>query len=136
MMIAVGIDPGVRGGIADISDNSGISTLIDAIHIPVAGSGTKESINVSALYAWLTQHKPDVAFIERAQAMPRQGASSGFKYGRNSGAARGHRRAQCDPVGNGRDGELQTILAVAARKHGTDSAAALQAGPCRASSRQ
>ena len=31
-------------------------------------------------------HAPDHAAIERAQAMPKQGASSGFKYGRATGA--------------------------------------------------
>jgi len=41
---------------------------------------------VLALRTWLIQHKPDHAVIERAQAMPKQGASSGFKYGRAVGA--------------------------------------------------
>jgi hypothetical protein len=35
---------------------------------------------------WLLAHQPDHAVIERAQAMPKQGASSGFKYGRAVGA--------------------------------------------------
>jgi uncharacterized protein YbjT (DUF2867 family) len=39
-----------------------------------------------ALRAWIQTHKPNHAVIERAQAMPKQGASSGFKYGRAVGA--------------------------------------------------
>jgi hypothetical protein len=35
---------------------------------------------------WILQHGPPRAFIERGQAMPRQGASSGFKFGRSVGA--------------------------------------------------
>src|SRR5215471_5766932 len=46
----------------------------------------KERVDVLALRTWLIQHKPDHAVIERAQAMPKQGASSGFKYGRAVGA--------------------------------------------------
>ena len=34
----------------------------------------------------IDRHKPIRALIERAQAMPKQGASSGFKYGRAVGA--------------------------------------------------
>jgi crossover junction endodeoxyribonuclease RuvC len=43
-------------------------------------------VDVIALQEWLLQHGPAMAFIERAQAMPKQGASSGFKYGRATGA--------------------------------------------------
>jgi crossover junction endodeoxyribonuclease RuvC len=39
-----------------------------------------------ALRNWIQHHKPDHAYVERGQAMPRQGASSGFKYGRGCGA--------------------------------------------------
>jgi len=41
---------------------------------------------VLAIRTWLLGHRPQHAFIERAQAMPKQGASSGFKYGRAVGA--------------------------------------------------
>jgi crossover junction endodeoxyribonuclease RuvC len=41
---------------------------------------------VLAVRAWLVTHQPQHALIERAQAMPKQGASSGFKYGRATGA--------------------------------------------------
>jgi hypothetical protein len=34
----------------------------------------------------IVTYKPQHAYIERAQAMPKQGASSGFKYGRAVGA--------------------------------------------------
>ena len=39
-----------------------------------------------ALRGWILAHRPQHAFIERAQAMPKQGASSGYKYGRAVGA--------------------------------------------------
>jgi crossover junction endodeoxyribonuclease RuvC len=86
-MKILGIDPGIRGGCAIVMVNGGTApTLIDAIDIPVAGIGAKERVDVLAIHAWIQTHKPDQAVIERAQAMPKQGASSGFKYGRAVGA--------------------------------------------------
>ena len=83
----LGVDPGVRGGLAIIEINNSIAPqLIDAIDIPVAGTGAKERVDVLAIRTWIQAHTPDHAAIERAQAMPKQGASSGFKYGRAVGA--------------------------------------------------
>jgi crossover junction endodeoxyribonuclease RuvC len=85
-MRVLGIDPGVRGGLAVGSDGNGVGILLDAIDIPTVGTGAKERVDVITVHAWIEQYKPDFALIERAQAMPRQGASSGFKYGRATGA--------------------------------------------------
>jgi crossover junction endodeoxyribonuclease RuvC len=60
--------------------------LIACIDIPVAGTGAKERVDPIAIRDWVLAHRPDLAFIERAQALPRQGSSSGFKYGRAVGA--------------------------------------------------
>jgi crossover junction endodeoxyribonuclease RuvC len=83
----LGIDPGIRGGcaIVQVKDDAA-PVLIDAIDIPAIGIGAKERVNVLVLRDWIRQHQPDRAVIERAQAMPKQGASSGFKYGRATGA--------------------------------------------------
>jgi hypothetical protein len=85
-MIVLGIDPGIRGGLAVVSDRDRIGTLIDAIDIPVVGSGARERVDVAAARDFVRQHRPDIALVERAQAMPRQGSSSGFKYGKATGA--------------------------------------------------
>jgi crossover junction endodeoxyribonuclease RuvC len=84
----LGVDPGVRGGLAIVSvDTSGAALrLVDAIDIPVTGVGAKERVDVLAIRSWIVRHAPQHALIERAQAMPKQGASSGFKYGRAVGA--------------------------------------------------
>lgn len=86
MKIILGVDPGVRGGLAIVRLDESGPRLIDAIDVPVVGVKAKERIDVIALQQWLLQHGPHRAFVERAQAMPRQGASSGFKYGRATGA--------------------------------------------------
>jgi crossover junction endodeoxyribonuclease RuvC len=60
--------------------------LVDAIDIPVSGLGAKERVDGLAIRSWIETHQPQHALIERAQAMPKQGSSSGFKYGRAVGA--------------------------------------------------
>jgi crossover junction endodeoxyribonuclease RuvC len=84
----LGADPGVHGGLAIVAvdANGAAPQLVDAIDIPVAGVGAKERVDVLAIRNWVAQYAPQHAFIERAQAMPKQGASSGFKYGRAVGA--------------------------------------------------
>jgi crossover junction endodeoxyribonuclease RuvC len=84
----LGVDPGIRGGLAIVSidANGAAPQLIDAIDIPVNGVGAKERVDVLAIRSWIERHAPQHALIERAQAMPKQGSSSGFKYGRAVGA--------------------------------------------------
>jgi crossover junction endodeoxyribonuclease RuvC len=88
MMLILGVDPGIRGGLAIVAvdANGGAPQLVDAIDIPVAGIGAKERVDVLAIRDWVAQHAPQHAFVERAGVMPKQGISSGFKYGRAVGA--------------------------------------------------
>jgi Holliday junction resolvasome RuvABC endonuclease subunit len=86
-MKILGVDPGIRGGFAIVEVNDGAAPqLVDAIDIPVTGVGAKERVDVLAVRIWILSHRPQHALVERAQAMPKQGASSGFKYGRAVGA--------------------------------------------------
>jgi crossover junction endodeoxyribonuclease RuvC len=82
----LGIDPGISGGLAIVDASTAVPSLIDTIDIPVIGSGAKERVDVIGVRTWIELHCPDLALIERAQAMPQQGASSGFKYGTATGA--------------------------------------------------
>jgi crossover junction endodeoxyribonuclease RuvC len=86
-MRILGIDPGVNGGLSVIEIVDGaVPVMVAAIDIPVIGSGAKERVDAAAIRVFIEEHKPGRASIERAQAMPKQGASSGFKYGRAVGA--------------------------------------------------
>jgi crossover junction endodeoxyribonuclease RuvC len=86
-MRVLGVDPGIRGGLAVVAVEDGAAPqLVEAIDIPVNGAGAKERVDVAAIRNFIDRHKPIRALIERAQAMPKQGASSGFKYGRAVGA--------------------------------------------------
>jgi crossover junction endodeoxyribonuclease RuvC len=60
--------------------------LVEAIDIPVTGTGAKERVDVAAISTFIERHKPAYALIERAGSMPGQGVSSTFKFGRAVGA--------------------------------------------------
>jgi hypothetical protein len=84
-MMVLGVDCGVRGGLAIVViDHAAAPRLIEAIDIPVVGVGAKERVDPIAIREWISKRGVEHAFIERAQAMPAQGSSSGFKYGRGS----------------------------------------------------
>jgi crossover junction endodeoxyribonuclease RuvC len=86
-MKVLGCDPGVHGGLAIVEINDGAAPqLVDAIDIPTVGVKAKERVDTHALRTRIIGHEPQHAYIERAQAMPKQGSSSGFKYGRAVGA--------------------------------------------------
>jgi Holliday junction resolvasome RuvABC endonuclease subunit len=86
-MRVLGVDLGVHGSLSVVDIFGGTApVLIGCVDIPVVGTGAKERVDAIALRDWLTTHSPQHAYVERAQAMPRQGASSGFKYGRAAGA--------------------------------------------------
>jgi crossover junction endodeoxyribonuclease RuvC len=87
MIRLVGIDPGICGGLAVIAIEDGEAPLLlDAIDVPIVGTGAKRRVDVLAVRKWLLQYQPTHAAVERAQAMPRQGSSSGFLFGRSTGA--------------------------------------------------
>lgn len=84
-MIVFGIDPGLNGGLALIESGERPRVLL-AMGIPTTGEDAKRRINVAAVLNFITKFPPTHGVIERAQAMPEQGASSGFIYGRAVGA--------------------------------------------------
>lgn len=76
-----GIDPGVTGGIAFLYED-GLGAACD---IPTING----EVNGSALRTIFRQLQPDLTIIERAQAMPKQGVVSTFKFGQAYGTLRG-----------------------------------------------
>lgn len=86
-MKVLGIDPGLIGGVAVVEIGNGrAAALLAAADLPTVGEKAKRRIDVTAFLAWIAEQAPDHAYIERAQAMPDQGSSSGFIYGRAVGA--------------------------------------------------
>lgn len=86
-MIVLGVDPGLSGGLAVVAAEPGCAPrLLAADDVPTSGEKAKRRVSVLAAMALIREHSPTHAFIERAQAMPDQGSSSGFIYGRAVGA--------------------------------------------------
>lgn len=85
-MKALGIDPGLSGALAIVEMIGSAATLVDAVDMPVTGSGAKARVDAIACAEWIARHTPSVCYLERAQAFPGQGTSSGFLYGRSAGA--------------------------------------------------
>lgn len=86
MIVTLGIDPGLSGGLALVSGGGGVARLLDCIDVPTVGSGSKRRVDALAVMQFIRRHPPDFGLIERGQAMPDQGSSSGFNYGRAIGA--------------------------------------------------
>jgi crossover junction endodeoxyribonuclease RuvC len=82
----LGVDPGLSGALAIVEVINGVPVLIDAVDMPSSGTGAKARVDIIAAAQWIAKHAPSTAYIERAEAYPGQGASSGFSYGRAAGA--------------------------------------------------
>jgi crossover junction endodeoxyribonuclease RuvC len=82
----LGIDPGVRGGWAVVDATGG---LLSAGDLPTAGEAAREMVSGPLLAAVVRGFDPTFAVIERVGAMPGQGVSSMFKFGRAVGTVEG-----------------------------------------------
>lgn len=80
-MIIIGADPGISGAIALLKDGK-LSRVSD---IPIwVPTGKKRTVD-SVMLAYDIAPYANYIFLERAQAMPKQGVSSSFEYGRAFG---------------------------------------------------
>ena len=77
-MVSIGIDPGISGGIAAIGENG---------LVVIAKKMPETERDVCDFLSNFDSHS--FAFIESVHAMPKQGVSSTFKFGRNYGFLRG-----------------------------------------------
>jgi len=75
----IGVDPGVSGAIAVISGTSWPGII----------RNDSTEADIAEFVQFWADFGIDFAFIERVSAMPRQGVSSTFKFGRSYGFLRG-----------------------------------------------
>jgi len=76
-MIVCGIDPGFGGALAILNDHGDCHVL----SMPTIGEKAQAVINSAMVARFLDEFDVEFAIVEKAQAMPRQGVSSTFKYG-------------------------------------------------------
>lgn len=92
----LGVDPGLGGAIALIRDGE----YAEVWDMPTMGRGTgnKQQINPAAVAALLRGCPPCTAYVELVGAMPGQGVSSMFNFGKAAGAVLGALAALGFPV--------------------------------------
>ena len=82
----MGIDPGSSGGIAIVeANNNTLPKIISAIKMPIISLYGKKIIDTKKIYEKLKEYSIDIAIIEKVHAMPRQGVTSSFQFGRSFG---------------------------------------------------
>ena len=85
-MIILGIDPGSSGGIAIIENKiNALPKIIFASKMSVITLFGKKVVDVQKVSSYLKQYNIDVSIIEKVHAMPRQGVTSSFQFGRSFG---------------------------------------------------
>ena len=97
-MILLGIDPGEKGGLALVNCRPGRRPrLIEAMTMPIKTVRNKKTLHIYAVDQWLKQfEKPEVGVCELVSAMPKQGVSSSFQFGRMFGAVETVMYAYCE----------------------------------------
>jgi crossover junction endodeoxyribonuclease RuvC len=82
----LGVDPGKSGALCFIrGDYSEIHCYV----MPTTGSGKKSMVDARKIAEWLVKYQPQAAIIEKAQAMPKNGAVGMFNYGTGYGMVLG-----------------------------------------------
>ena len=109
MKAFIGIDPGMTGAAAILTDD-GVSFL-DMKNATAAQT-------VDAFRAWTIEHKIELAVLEQVGAMPGQGVTSMFNFGRSYGWWQGVLDAMGLPWRLVRPQEWQKGLGAAKGKHG------------------
>ena len=88
-MIVVGIDPGANGALAFLKDGQLIGMVDMPTTVVKRGSREVREVNAPGLANILRAHDADAAYLEQVGAMPGQGVSSMFAFGRAVGVLEG-----------------------------------------------
>lgn len=89
-MIFIGIDPGLDGAIAFFDVEKGHLSVVDMPVVEVLRNGRKKrEVNAQMLANVMRQTDGGTAVMERVNAMPGQGVSSVFSFGRSAGLVEG-----------------------------------------------
>ena len=85
-MLILGIDPGSSGGLAIVESKiNSLPKIIWASKMPIVNIYSKKIIDVMKVSSILREYAIDVTIIEKVHAMPRQGVTSSFQFGRSFG---------------------------------------------------
>lgn len=82
-----GIDPGFSGAISII--DKGTKRILKSVDMPVIKVGSKPYLDGQRIKILLKTYNVYKVYIEEGQAMPKQGATSMFRYGKGCGVLEG-----------------------------------------------
>ena len=86
-MIIMGLDPGSNGGVSILETKTNNLPIIRFLHkMPTASMFGKKIVDIKKLYKLVRNFEIDISIIEKVHAMPRQGVTSSFQFGRSFGA--------------------------------------------------
>jgi len=88
-MIVLSIDPGLSGAMAVFEGGALIEIIDMPTHTLLRNGKDKRQISASALAGIFNQHKPAHVIVEKVSAMPGQGVTSMFSFGRSLGIIEG-----------------------------------------------
>jgi crossover junction endodeoxyribonuclease RuvC len=89
-VIVLGIDPGLSGALAFYDTKTGDVTVVDMPTVEVTRNGKKKNeVSPQLLSDEIVNRAVDRAFVERVGAMPGQGVTSVFSFGRSVGIVEG-----------------------------------------------
>ena len=85
-MLIMGIDPGNTGGISIVETKiDALPKIAYSLKMPVIQLYGKKIIDSQKIYNELSHFDIDVTIMEKVHAMPRQGVTSSFQFGRGFG---------------------------------------------------
>jgi hypothetical protein len=84
--IILAIDPGLSNGVAVLDQHA---DLLFATEIAPIGEGARKRLPLAGLVDLIEQYGVTCAVVEDVSAMPRQGVSSSFRFGRATGSFEG-----------------------------------------------
>lgn len=82
-MRIIGIDVGLTGGLAFLTDNK-----VNACPVPIINT-KKRIVDWKKVVSKIVKFKPNVIVIEKVHSMPKQGVASSFRFGEQFGAYQG-----------------------------------------------
>lgn len=89
-MMVLGVDPGLSGALAFFDPDTGLLIVRDMPTVEVIRNGKKKNeVSPQMLAAIIREHPVERAMIERVGAMPGQGVTSVFSFGRSFGIVEG-----------------------------------------------
>ena len=86
LRIILAIDPGLSNGVAVLDQHA---NLLFATEIAPIGEGARKRLPLAGLVELIEQYGVTCAVVEDVSAMPRQGITSAFRFGRATGAFEG-----------------------------------------------